>query len=455
MKIKILITLFIISGLGTGCTVYGMPKPPVTPTLPTSWLTASAGAQNGAKTTPNGRWWSGFDDPALNRLMERALEKAPDRKLALARIREASANARASLSRLGPLATSTAQGARNRNNPQNVNNFSNAGFDATWEIDLFGRNTQTANAARATRDATIADERAVTLSLLGEVARHYVLYRQFTLLADNARRAVTAHDGIVSMTRTRMAQGLDSQLEVARAQNARDAAAAQIPFLENLALTSALQIDLLLGDAPGRNKTLLHGGKNAIPHMNTAIIADTPARVIAMRPDIDAAMNRVVAAAALEKATFAAALPRVNLATFLGWSAGDRLYQLNGAITTPLFQFGRIRAEIKAADARTEQTVIAFERAVLDALRDIETAQDTAARMALRMTDLDNAAQQAVGAQTLVAAQQQQGMVSGLEVQQAALAALAAHDAAIRGQSDHTLAVVALCKSLALQPDTP
>src|SRR5215470_5994025 len=247
-----------------GCTVgpnYRTPDLPVPP----AWIEAQ---QKGVQVRPTEltRWWTSFNDPILNSLVERAVQSNLDLRIAEARIREArgsrvlaaagfwptvnvssayswnraSANAIGSPSQNGGAVAVAPSGARLEQN------FYQTGFDASWEIDVFGGVRRSVEAADATLQAQVEDRRDVLVTLLGEVAKNYIDLRGFQRRLDVTRANLKAQQETVDLTKVRFQAGLASDLEVAQAEAQMNTTAAEIPSLETALKQSAYRLDVLL-----------------------------------------------------------------------------------------------------------------------------------------------------------------------------------------------------------------
>jgi multidrug efflux system outer membrane protein len=188
---------------------------------------------------------------------------------------------------------------------------------------------------------------------------------------------------------------------------------------------------------------------------------DTPVNIIQNRPDIQAAQQRMIEATSLKQSTIAELYPDVSLSAALGFASGtlgnlvqsnSKTWSYGGGLLAPLFDFGRIRSEIKASKAREEEAEITFEQTVLAALRDIETAAHTYAKDKERYQMLNAAMQSSHTALDVARKQYQQGILSQLDVLQAEQAAYEADASLAQATADLTQDFIALCKALALTP---
>jgi NodT family efflux transporter outer membrane factor (OMF) lipoprotein len=435
---------------------------PPLPETPAAWQQQPL---TGNPETLPGPWWASFHDSVLDQLIAKGLANNINQKIAVSRIREARATARNTQSQLFPLITANATGDRakaSRNMGSiraGTTNMFSAGFDASWEADLFGRLREQRNAAFAEADAVVADKEAVTLSLVAEITAQYTLYRlyqvQALLVADNT----TAQEGVLKVTQARYEQGVEGNLEVTRAQTLLETTRAQIPQYQSLAQSAAYQIDYLTGGQPGENATLLDK-TTVIPLIEQDVLMETPVAVMQKRPDVLAAQQRLIAATAIKQATVAQLYPNISLSAALGLLSNQtntfigsrsQTWTLGGGLTAPIFDFGRIRSNIDASKAREEQAALAFEQTVLAALRDVETAANNYTQTKAQFATLTRAAEASDKAVDIARKQYHEGILSQLDVLQAQQTAYQADNARAQAAANTTQAYIALCKALGLK----
>jgi multidrug efflux system outer membrane protein len=453
---RVLYIAIAVSLILAGCANYNKVEAPE-PAAPAAWQYQSDQA---AQALP-GQWWAEFEDETLNSLIERALAQAPDRRLALSRITEARALTRNTSAQMMPLVTGGLDAQRGDAFRANGNNGGFvANFDASWELDLFGKNLQRIYAAQASRDALIADEKAATLSLIAEITRQYTLYRLYQQQVLLAESAATAQQGILKVSEARYKQGIEGNLELQRARSLQQTTEGQIPFFRDQAQISAYQIDYLVGDVPGKNAELLKPTRD-VPLLNREALLDVPATIIQSRPDIKAAEERVVAATSLKRSTIAEIYPTISLSGLVRFTAGNtgdlfnadnRTWTAGAGLLAPLFQFGRLRSAIDASKAREEQAIIQYEQIVLNALREIETSAQSYQKSKERYTTLASALDAAEKAVVIARKQYKEGILSQLDVLQAEQNAFTSENSAIQAASNMTVNFIALCKALALRP---
>lgn len=383
--------------LVAGCSVGpNYREPPVTARA--GW---NEGQQEGVDTgtAELARWWTAFDDPLLNSLIERAIRSNLDLRIAEARIREARGTLGAAGADLWPSVDVSSSYSRNRSSENAIgspaqgavvapstgrrleHDLFKTGFDSRWEIDIFGGVRRRIEAAQANVEATIEDRRDVLVTLLGDVAKNYIDLRGFQRRLEVAQANLKAQQVTLDLTRVRFDAGLASDLEVARAEGQANATAAQIPSLQSAIKETAYRLDLLLGVEMGSVSDELFS-EAPIPALPPQAKVGLPIDLLRRRPDIRRAERQLAAATAQIAAARADLYPRFFLAGSIGLqsvSAGDwfsgssRFWSIGPTISWPVFDAGRIRANIEIRNAQQEQVLRLYEKSVLTAFADVES----------------------------------------------------------------------------------
>lgn len=359
------------------------------------------------------RWWTAFEDPLLNSLVERALGSNLDLRVAEARLREARAARDAVAAGAWPTVETSGSYTRSRSSENALNipsggggsgvklerSLFTAGFDADWEIDVFGGVRRSVEAADATIEATEYSRRDILVTLLGDVARNYIELRGAQRRIAVARGNLKTQQDSLDLTRVRFDAGLASDLDVARAQAQINTTAAQIPTLESAAKQAAYNLDLLLGLAPGVLRQELEK-ELAIPRLPPEVLVGLPSELLRRRPDIRFAERRLAAATAQVGSAIADLFPKFFLIGAAGlqsisasdwFTGGSRYWSIGPAISWPIFDAGRIRANIAIRNAQQEQAMSQYEKAVLAALGDVEKSLVNYSQEQLRYRSLNEA----------------------------------------------------------------
>ncbi|MBI5578057.1 MAG: efflux transporter outer membrane subunit [Deltaproteobacteria bacterium] len=339
------------------------------------------------------RWWTVFDDALLSSLEERAVRSNLDLKQAEARIRQARAARASAASGLGPMldATGSFQRSRSPGRSSNwqdgntrglVSNNYDAGFDAGWELDIFGGIRRNLEAADADLLASVESRRDVLVTLTAEVARNYIELRSFQQRIDIARRNLAIQEHSARLTRQRFEGGFVSGLDVANANAQVATTASQIPLLEAAARQSIYALGILLGQEPAALVPEL-APTSAIPAAPPAATAGVPSDLLRRRPDIRRAEAEIHAATARIGVATADLFPRFTITGSAGLSSGDfsswltwaqRFWALGPSASWRLFDTGRTQSNIAQQETLQEQALIAFRQTVLTALQEVENA---------------------------------------------------------------------------------
>jgi len=253
-----------------------------------------------------------------------------------------------------------------------------ATFDAAWEVDLFGALNDRADAARAHAEGVAFDEGDMLLSLRAEVAREYVGLRDLQQRIVIARAAQAASIDTAALVGSLRAAGLRTELDEARARSGALVLAARIPPLEAAATASLRRLETLIGRLPGSLDARLADAA-PVPIAQRPAMLQAPASVVARRPDLRRAERELAASIALGRAATADIYPKLSLAALFGirdvsQAASLGIGSLTAGLVAPIFDAGRRRADVDAADARRLQAQYAYRQAVLRALQEVETS---------------------------------------------------------------------------------
>jgi NodT family efflux transporter outer membrane factor (OMF) lipoprotein len=409
------------------------------------------------------RWWAAFNDPALDSLVGRALGSNLELRTAAARVREARALRGVAQGALLPQVDAGATYAREHlsaNVPQlgsgMTGNLYQAGFDASWEIDVFGGTRRSVESGTAEEEAAVENLRDVRVILLADVARSYVELRGFQAQLAIALENVDAEEKTSALTRNRRDAGRATDLDVARAEALVSTTASAIPALETAIRLSIHRLGLLLGQEPGALKAELSAAK-PIPKAPTEIPVGLPTDLLRRRPDIRRSERELAAATARIGVATADLYPRffltgafgpesVSASNFL--TAASRQWSVGPQIQWALFQGGRIRAQIEVQNARQEQAAIGFERALLRALKDVEDALVLHAREQVRRRTLAQAVASQERAVRLADQRYAQGLVDFLSVLDAERQLYVAQDALVQSDREVVTDAIALYKAV-------
>lgn len=409
----------------SGCAVgpdYRAPAPDV----PAQW-TAAADAR-ALEAAVLAEWWRQFHDPLLDALVADALAANRDLATARAQLREARARRGLAGAQLGPTLDASVSGSRSTSEDAAGNDVTrelySAGFDASWEPDIFGGLRRGVEAAAADVGASAESLRDVRVTLAAEVVLNYVDLRAAERRLALTEASVAERRETYAITRWRAQAGLVSELDVAQARTELENAGAALPALRTSVTAAQNRLAVLLGRAPGELQERL-AATAEVPFAGGAAAAGIPADVLRMRPDVRAAERRLAAQTARLGEAEAARYPRFNLSGTLGVEAltfsglddsGADTRSLLGGVTAPIFHSGRIRANIEIQDARLEQARLAYEAAVLTALQEVEDALVDVANARERHAQLVSATESARTALNIAEQRYASGLADFLSV---------------------------------------
>jgi len=451
----------------SGCAVGPNYRTPQTK-APAQWNQSLAGGEtNSAITTTE--WWTNFNDSGLDSLVARAVRSNLDLRIAQARVREARAQYGIASADLWPTVDGSSSYARERQSrhqpvlgafpiPKNVfeNDVYQAGFDASWEIDVFGGKRRAKEAAGAQVSASEFGRRDALITLLGDVARNYVELRGYQGRLAIANENIEAQERALAITRDRFAKGLSSDLDVQQASTILATTRAEVPTLESSIEKSIHRLEVLLGEQPGTLQAEL-SELSPIPAQPPVVPVGLRSELLLRRPDIRQAERQLAAATAnigVAKAdlfpkfflTGAAGLQSVNASDW--FTSGSQFWSVGPTMQWRIFDAGRIRSNIKLQNARLEEALAIYERTVLTAFEEVENGLVLYAKEQVRRRSLQDAV--ASSQKSLETANQlyANGLTDFLRVLDAERSLYQAQDALV--QSDRTISanLISLYKAL-------
>jgi len=374
-QVGLVCCLFLVNGCAVGPNF----KPPQTP-VPDQWIGPLPPPPTSAEQDL-AEWWTVFADPMLTSLIERSVETNLDLKLAAARVRQARASRGIAVSGIGPTVDAAGSFRRSGTAAATASQYQ-AGFDAAWELDIFGGTRRSIEAATANLQAAADARLSILVTLTAEVAANYVDLRGFQEQIAIAQRNLKAQQHSADLTRQRFKGGFVGSLDVANAAAQVATTAAQIPVLEQAAQQAIYSLSVLLGREPGALLQEL-SPPAPIPAGPPAVPVGVPSELLRRRPDIRQAEAQIHAATAQIGVATADLFPRLSLTGSLGtqgnkfgsltdWSS--RFWSIGPSASWPLFASGRIRSNIEVQKALEEQSLIAYRQTVLFAIQEVENA---------------------------------------------------------------------------------
>lgn len=426
--------------------------------VPAAW--GSAEADTPATAPLLARWWQRLGDPQLDALIAEAVAANLDVATAKARIREARASYREAGGALYPSVEGSSSATRSRNGSDHggsdVSGHFQAGFDATWELDLFGANRRRLEAARYGMDAAEEELRATLLTLVGDVATNYVEARGFQARIAYARQTAASQRATEGLTRVRFDAGAASGVDLANAIGQASSTEANIPSLQAAYAAAVHRLSVLTGRPPAALKAPLAVAA-PIPAPRLPLPTGVPADVLRTRPDVKLAERQLAQATAQIGAAEAARYPSLSLTGSLSTSAanvGDLAkstsisWVFGPTLSLPIFNAGQLAAAVDVAEAQRDQSYLAFRASVLTALEDVENAIVAFTQERLRHQALTAAVEAYREAARLARTLYQTGAIDFLEVLDAERSLYAAEDSLIQSQIAITTDYVALNKAL-------
>jgi multidrug efflux system outer membrane protein len=435
---------------------------------PALWDNALNGGETNATVSPTA-WWQNFHDVELDSLIGRAVQSNLDLQIAQARVREARAQYGIAVADFFPTVDASGSYERQRQShsqplfngfqiPSSAfqNNVYQAGFDASWEIDVFGGKRHAAGAARAEVDAFEYGQREALVTLLGEVARNYVDVRGDQRRLAIANENIEAQTKALAITQRRFSNGLTSNLDVQQASTLLATTRAEIPTLDTSIRASIHRLGVLLGQPPG---ALLAELSNAapIPAAPPAVPVGLPSELLLRRPDVQRAGRELAAATENIGVAKADWFPKFFLTGTAGFesvnandwfTSGSKFWSFGPTVQWRIFDAGRIRANIKVQNARQEQALAAYEQTALAAFEDVENSLVAYANEQIRRRTLEDAVDSSQKSLELADKLYANGLTDFLNVLDAERSLYQAQDALV--QSDRTVSanLIALYKAL-------
>ena len=335
-------------------------------------------------------------------------------------------------------------------------NLYSVGFDASWELDLWGRVRREVEGANASVVASEQARRAAIVSVLGELARDYVQLRGIQTTAAITRQNLATAQDSLRLTQERFNGGLTTQVDVENAREQVAATQAQLPQLEQQEDAGINAISLLLAEQPGALRPELAGAK-PVPPVPPVVPVGLPSDLLRRRPDIAQAEAQLHAATADIGVAVADFYPKISLSGSLSlqalqfkdvgnWAA--RQYALGPTLTLPLFEGGRLRGTLELRKAQQQEAYIAYQKTVLQAWHDVANAMDAYETEQRRRAQLQIAVTSAGNAVNLSKQRYAQGISDFLQVLDAERSLLSAQQQLSESTTNVSTNLVAIYKAL-------
>lgn len=437
---------------------------------PNSWHSVDNSHEASPVNLNEQTWWQSFNDPVLNQLIAKAVVGNFDVKLAESRIAESRAMRDSAAAALFPVGDMMAAASRQKNligfpgggasslanQVKKPFNIFKTGFDASWELDLFGGHHRDAESAGAELEAAAISREDVVISALAEVALTYVEIRQYQAQLQLVQETVELDSKTLAINQRGFDVGKMAGIEVSKSEGQQQHDQTQTAYYSNLLAQTEYRLDVLLGEQPG----MAHGLVNqpsAIPVAGNILVLAAPATVIAQRPDIRYAERKLASATAQQGVAMAKFFPDISLVGFIGLfntnagnllNVGSKAWSMGGNVLWPILSYGSLSANLQNADARQQQALAKYQQSIISALADVERAVTAYTEQEKFTQSLNKAVANDVDVYDIVLKRQEQGLSSYLEVLDAKRKLLVSQNQMIAAQAKLSQNLIALYKSL-------
>jgi multidrug efflux system outer membrane protein len=440
----------------SGCTLRPYTAPNVAPAI-----IRNAAPPLVAERPFDPRWWDQFEDPVLNELVSRSLTANHDVRIAVTRVDQARAIFDETKFDRYPHVVADASVDRSdqaipgfSNEPRGITTY-RAGFDAFWEIDVFGRVRSAVRAAAANAESLEADADDVRVSVTAEVARNYFELRGLQQQLAVAERSLTNQRETLRLTEVRRDAGFGEEQDVASAAARVAAIEASVPPIRNAIAQHQHRLAVLTAVRPGALDVDL--APRPYPRLAKELPIGEPGTLLRRRPDVRAAERNVAAATAREGVAAADLYPRITVTGFLGLLAGrgnlfnisdTRAWAVTPALSWAALDIGSARARLRGVEGATRESVVRFDQVVLRALEETENALVGYREAQERLVKLTDQARESGRAATIARARYREGVSDFLALLDAERTELQAQDSVALAESDVFTSVIALYKAL-------
>jgi len=465
------IALMVLALVEFGCMVGPNYKPPNLE-LPARYEAGSKPAPQSAQSDL-AQWWRGFDDPVLDRLVAQALSSNLDLMDAVARVREARALQNEASAALYPSLSNGWSYSRIRYSettpfgsfpqifPVEYNLFE-GGFNSSWDLDLFGGIRRGIQAQQAELERAAENERDVRVAVLAEIGQDYVNVRSLQRRIAIAQSNTAAQRASLELTQERFQMGFAAELDVAQARSLMLATQTTIPTLKTQLVQTIHQLGVLLGRPPEALSSSLSATRPLLPVSQLDVLKQRippglPSELLRRRPDIRAAEREMAAASARVGVATAAFFPDFSLTGTVGLESialsnfiegASRFWTVGPTLTLPIFEGGRLKAQLAAANAEQDQALLIYKKTVLQALEEVEDALSASAQERARHLLLAQNVAAAQRTTDLAEDRYTHGIGSYLDVLEAQRSLYQAQDQLAQSHQLMALDLIALFKAL-------
>ncbi len=467
-----LLVVLLLAPVLAGCVV-GPDYAPPPMAMPAQFSGASK--SESARPAQLQAWWRRLNDPLLNRLVSEAVEGNLDVASAKSKIRQARATRAQQASALFPTVTGSGSITRQQNATTGSSSSGDVtvdtngssgtgtpytqwtgGLDASWELDLFGGNQRSLEAAQRGVEAAQEQLRDTLVTLIGDLTTYYVQARGYQARIDLATRTAASQRETAALTQRKYEAGSASAVDVAKATAQAASTEADIPTLRTSYAQAVHRLGILLGREPAALLAQMQR-TGPIPGPRLPITTGVPADILTARPDVRAAERQLAQATASIGNAQAQLYPSVSLTGSLATNAlraGDLAkgssisWSFGPSLSLPIFNAGNLQAGVDLAAAERDQYYVALKSTVLTALEDVENALVALAQERTRAGKLTEAARAYGDAARLSRAQYQAGSATFLDVLDAERSAYSAQDSLLQSRVLITTDYISLQKAL-------
>ena len=446
----------------TGCVTVGPDYVPPDVPIYKDWHTQLNGDLNTREADAQtlAAWWTTLNDSKLSSLIDRAVSGNLDLKKARARVREARASRGVAKADLFPALDATGTASRSRSSEETGSGMTRdlyvIGFDAAWELDIFGGARRSVEAAEANLQASHDGWRDVLVSLIAEVALNYIDVRTYQVRLTVAKDNLESQSETYQLSQWRYEAGVSDELAVQQARYNLENTRSQIPVLRSGLEAAMNRVAVLLGEQPGTVHTELEQRESIpVPPLNVAV--GVPADLLRRRPDVRKAERDLAAQTAKVGVATAELYPKFTLSGSIGlealstgdlFSSGSKFYGFGPSISLPIFAGGAIRQNIEVQSALQEQALIQYEAVILGALEEVENALVAYTEVQQRRQSLSDATRAAQKAAELAEQKYQAGLTDFTNVLDAQRSLLSFQEQLAQSNGNITANLVSLYKAL-------
>ena len=420
----------------------------------------------------NAQWWKQFEDPVLDSLVAQTLAANNNIRIARARLAESRAvYDERKLDRYPAVPVDASYSYSKEQIPgfsdqRIVVNTFRSGFDAFWELDVFGQVRHGVAAGQAQTQAFAADLHDVQVSAVAELAANYFELRGAQWQLAVAERSLVNQRETLRLTQLRRDAGVGEEQDVASAAARVAAIEATIPSFQYEVARATFRVSVLAGVRPGDLKADL--SPRTYPAINRAIPIGDPGELLQRRPDVRAAERRLAAATELQGVAVAGLFPKVNVSGFIGFLAGrgslfftpdSTALSAGPGISWSAFDLGRARARVRGSKASTEEALAFYEETVLRALEETEDSLANYRAQQDRLVKLNDQARESKRAADIARLRYREGVIDFLTLLDAERTQLQAEDGVAQAESNVYVGVISIYKALGgvpeIQPQPP